>query len=1399
MHLSHIRRTIAGLAVAALALAQAGPVFAAYSDVPAGAWFENAVNEFADAGYLDTTKTRFRPGDLALRAEFIKLVVELNGGILGTAPAVPSFDDVAVGAWYYGYMEEAGAEGWVKGDGNCYGTHPCSARPSSNVNRAEAAALINRAFGLTATGEAPRFVDNPTGQWYTSDIQTAADNCVLQGDDATRRVRPGDPMNRAEMVVMLQRVDQGLQYPNCGAEGEEEEAALDSATAVSATTVELAFTAVLDRKSAEDVSNYEVPGLKVTEAVMTGDETVMLTLGSPMAAGEQYTVSVSVGTADGGSIEDSVSFTGYSPLAVGEGSLEVSINANNPIGDTVPRGAIGVNFLSLDFTASCEDDVIVESLTVIHEGFGDEADIDGLYLGVDGARVARKRSIDAEDQTADIRFTQPLVVPACQTVTVDVLGDYISTATINSERNIVVELASDVFSNARAVTGAFPLRGATFETAAVTSGAVTISYRSVTPTDIDVGDEGAVIGKFELSVNSVEDQTLYTITLENEGSASDGDYVNIAIRRSDGTVLTNTVAQAVGDFITFTFDPPFTIIEGDQVTLDVVADIVGGAADTVQLEFDETSDLFAIGSLYGYGVNGQLYGSQVTRSGTPTTVTINAGELTLEIVGPVTEEYTRDADDVVLAKVKTVTGGEDVDVNRLYVMILGRTSTGGSLCHGGSSSYDNIREVLEDVEIRNVATGRTIDAVYVAESTIPTCGAAAESYAVYRFDDFILRGEENWEIRIDFIDNGSGNPPEDGNQFRVEICTEEVVTTGTQPTCDFSPNGLGADDDYNLNADGLTTGDRVTDIRPGSVLVGNFQEVAEAGLFITQKSIGASDTVVENAKGVTIMRFEAKAGEAEDIYMTQVVFGTKTTGVAQGGSGSLLNGLNYTLAVDQNSDGTYETIVESGQTSQSNQIVFDEFVGGGYTIPAEETALFEVRADISGSPVNDDLQIVFATGATNYIEAEEADDGSALTAPQTNTPGCSGRICVTTAQSKLFFVRSQGDLFVQRDSTPVRSRQLLGGTLGDPILRIELRAENEDIDVTDLIITAASPPTSLVGTTAPSSIEYLELYKAGENTRFAVATRANCRTDAFCADMESRQLVVPDGKRVDVLVRPRIKTDVGGAISAQTIAVYLGTGASATLTTTGTGGTSVVARGANSSNDISFNDFDTTAEGEIFVGRDTVGGNALISGNTNDVVLAKITSIANAHVADGTSVPSGTDKTIAKFRFTAADHANVDNGLNKAVLSGVIFNVTSNDINFGAGNFQIYNTDNATSKVSCRMINTAGVVLTTGSGTFLVDCRALEGSVVDSSIDAGGTLTLALEADIQNKDISTAATANLQVSLTKFSDRSATVYGGGAAQSHVNWKDDVGSAAGVSMFRWIEYDVTEVASTSYSD
>jgi len=178
---------------------------APYPDVPSGAWFAESVRALRHDGFLDPSKADFRPGDLTTRAEFLKMVLAINGTVPSAPPLIPSFDDVPKTAWYFGLMEEAAKDEWIRGDHDCYGTEPCEAKPEAAITRAQAAALLARVFGWDRKGTSIRFIDVGDSDWFAYAVYAAADRCILIGNTQTLRIRPNDSLTRAEMAVMLHR------------------------------------------------------------------------------------------------------------------------------------------------------------------------------------------------------------------------------------------------------------------------------------------------------------------------------------------------------------------------------------------------------------------------------------------------------------------------------------------------------------------------------------------------------------------------------------------------------------------------------------------------------------------------------------------------------------------------------------------------------------------------------------------------------------------------------------------------------------------------------------------------------------------------------------------------------------------------------------------------------------------------------------------------------------------------------------------------------------------------------------------------------------------------------------------------------------------------------------------
>lgn len=326
---------VSALCGGALLLSATGVVYAqaaltSYSDVQAGAWYEGAAVDLLSSGALDPGERQLRPTDFATRAELVKLLVRVQKVPL-LYPRTSSFNDVALNAWYSPYFESAGQKGWIRGDGNCFSEfRPCYGRPASNVNRAEAATLLLRTFNLEHTGFAPDFTDNTDNRaWYQLAIQTAADHCILQGDDVTGRVRPAAFMNRAEMIVMFDRAMKNLSYgTDCG-----DTAGLpyiNGASADSQTSITLNFSANVVESVAEAASHYTVTQrsngarIGVKQAVLVDGNSVRLTLQASMSSHTAYTVAANNISTQGGAVfSDTVTIV--SPQIVTENPNIVSV------------------------------------------------------------------------------------------------------------------------------------------------------------------------------------------------------------------------------------------------------------------------------------------------------------------------------------------------------------------------------------------------------------------------------------------------------------------------------------------------------------------------------------------------------------------------------------------------------------------------------------------------------------------------------------------------------------------------------------------------------------------------------------------------------------------------------------------------------------------------------------------------------------------------------------------------------------------------------------------------------------------------------------------------------------------------------------------------------------------
>ena len=173
-----------------------------YTDVPGGAWYEAAVNEVTEKGYMTgVSKGQFAPTANVTRATVVTVLWRMEGSPAPTATV--SFGDVSPEAWY------AQPVAWAKENGIANGDSRGDFKPDQPVTRQELAAFLTRYDQYRgvplAEGSLNLYSDaNMTGVWAVESMRHAVGMGWLEGDGG--RLLPGGVAIRAQLAVILQRL-----------------------------------------------------------------------------------------------------------------------------------------------------------------------------------------------------------------------------------------------------------------------------------------------------------------------------------------------------------------------------------------------------------------------------------------------------------------------------------------------------------------------------------------------------------------------------------------------------------------------------------------------------------------------------------------------------------------------------------------------------------------------------------------------------------------------------------------------------------------------------------------------------------------------------------------------------------------------------------------------------------------------------------------------------------------------------------------------------------------------------------------------------------------------------------------------------------------------------------------
>jgi len=427
------------------------------------------------------------------------------------------------------------------------------------------------------------------------------------------------------------------------------------------------------------------------------------------------------------------------------GVLSVSLAPGNPASDIIPNDATHVPYLTFRAHNTGSSNVVLEEVEAERYGLGDDANFDSVWLEVAGAPVSNEQSVGSDDL---VILRPDYTIPAGGFVDFTLVGNLAAAGTDELDAFRIVS-ATDVDAGGATVGGSFPVEGNQMSYSSFEIGTVTIDERG-SNTDVDGGDDSAVIGEFDLdwSSDNEKDGLFKMLRLKQDGSANMSEISNWELWH-DGSPVPTTVT-VWGDYVTWVLNGGLIIGDGDTERFEIRGDLSGGIddTDTIIMTLDDVRDVH----VQDLGVS---YGGQVTNSvdadgnltlGDLFVYTVDAGQLTVsrDSSNPTSESYAQDTTDVV-ALVAKVDLGQKIQVDGLKVYLHQDSTIGGTAA--------GVNVDLERAELwKNGSKIGTLTTV--SGTTLDANGVYATTDLHYDFNNsFTIEDNDLLTLVVDIEDN----------------------------------------------------------------------------------------------------------------------------------------------------------------------------------------------------------------------------------------------------------------------------------------------------------------------------------------------------------------------------------------------------------------------------------------------------------------------------------------------------------------------------------------------------------------------------------------------------------------------------------------------------------------------
>jgi hypothetical protein len=619
--------------------------------------------------------------------------------------------------------------------------------------------------------------------------------------------------------------------------------------------------------------------------------------------------------------------TGSSTTATGP--VTVALAATSPTQGGLLEGQAGATLAEFQFTGVGS----VSSVTLKRLGFSDQNAMSAVYLYDGATRLTDGYTFNSNGDLVINGLT--IAVNGTKVITVKGDVESVGGALLSTESNIAVALTSYI---ANSVATATNVQGAylTFVAGSLAGVSFGAANTATGTPQVDAGTSNYTVWGQSLNV-STRAVTLKGATFKMIGSAPVTSLSDVALY-VDGVQAGSATAVTADGTIAFDLSAAPVALGTGSHTVEVRANIAGGASRSFYVSLRQASDIVLIDSTYGSGITVSNYttGGSAYYNGAEILIKQGSLSLTKDTEFDTSNSLTSGASNQTIGKYKLQAYGEDVKIMQLQVDTVMVPATG----------LQNVGLYVNGAQVgsnQNLASGATTTTFNLGSQLIVSAGTTV-----------------TLEVRAD-LNNAAG-----------------TAYTGTIATDVSIPSN---------QAQGMTSYTLTTVSSPGTFTV----TVSTASAVLAASTSYTDQTLPANSSSQKIGEYVFEAGATEGLRVTNlnVAFDATIAPTSSSTAGSIeaTDIANLTLSLD----GGASFLASVNPSLSSNNFSVD------FTVPANTQKTVGVYADITSATNGEKIKtslIATARGASSNTALTGSGFSSAVTG-QTITVG-SGSLATLT-------------------------------------------------------------------------------------------------------------------------------------------------------------------------------------------------------------------------------------------------------------------------------------------------------------------------------------------------------------------------------------------------------------------